>query len=213
METCYSEDSVSTEPQGLCVSPRVTLGLAVPEREEPQCRNVHFNRTIVSEPKHTASVSAWRPRMGRLSCRAAVPRAAGSSVSATSEPSVTASANSPQRRGGNSFPKTARLLKTPEFKRVYDRGRKISGPFFMVIGATRPDSEPARIGFTVPRRVGNSVVRNRIRRRMREAVRLELAQLAAGRDLVFHPRSAVLAAPFTELRREVERVFRVCGTW
>lgn len=213
METCYSEDSVSTEPQGWCVSPRVTLGLAVPEREEPQCRNVHFNRTIVSEPKHTASVSAWRPRMGRLSCRAAVPRAAGSSVSATSEPSVTASANSPQPRGGNSFPKTARLLKTPEFKRVYDRGRKISGPFFMVIGATRPDSEPARIGFTVPRRVGNSVVRNRIRRRMREAVRLELAQLAAGRDLVFHPRSAVLAAPFTELRREVERVFRVCGTW
>ena len=212
-ETCYSKDSVSTEPQGLCVSPVVTLGLAVSEREEPQCRNVLFNRTIVSGLKHTVSVSAWRQRMDRLSCRAAVPKAAGSSLSVTSEPSATASASSPQPRAGSSFPKAARLLKTPEFKRVYDRGRKISGPFFMVICATRPDTAPARIGFTVPRRLGNSVVRNRIRRRMREAVRMELAPLAAGRDLVFHPRSAVLAAPFTELRREVERVFRICGTW
>lgn len=83
----------------------------------------------------------------------------------------------------------------------------------MAICAAFPGSDAARVGFTVPRRLGNSVVRNRIRRRMREAVRLELANLAAGRDLVFHPRSAVQDTPFNELRREVERVFRVCGTW
>lgn len=151
--------------------------------------------------------------MGRLSFRAAVRRAAGSSLSATSEPSVTESAKPPQPRPGHSFPKSARLLKTSDFKRVYDHGRKISGPFFMAICAAHSGSEPARVGFTVPRRLGNSVIRNRIRRRMREAVRLELHQLAAGRDLVFHPRGAVQDAPFTELRREVERVFRTCGTW
>lgn len=151
--------------------------------------------------------------MGRLSSRAAVRRAAGSSLSATSEPSATESAKPPRPRAGNSFPKSARLLKTSEFKRVYDHGKKISGPFFMVICATAAGSAAARIGFTVPRRLGNSVVRNRIRRRMREAVRLELARLAAGRDLVFHPRSAVAGAPLSELRREVERVFRICGTW
>lgn len=151
--------------------------------------------------------------MGRLSCRAAVPRAAGSSLSVTSEPSATASANPSRPRAGNSFPKSARLLKTSDFKRVYDHGKKISGPFFMAIGAALPGSDAARVGFTVPRRLGNSVVRNRIRRRMREAVRLELANLAAGRDLVFHPRSAVQDTPFNELRREVERVFRICGTW
>lgn len=151
--------------------------------------------------------------MGRLSSRAAVRRAAGSSLSATSEPSATASANRVQPRAGNAFPKSARLLKTSDFKRVYDHGKKISGPFFMAICAAFPGSDAARVGFTVPRRLGNSVVRNRIRRRMREAVRLELANLAAGRDLVFHPRSAVQDTPFNELRREVERVFRVCGTW
>ena len=151
--------------------------------------------------------------MGRLSSRAAVRRAAGSSASATSEPSATESAKPPRPPEGNSFPKTTRLLKTSDFKRVYDRGKKISGPFFMAICAAFPGSDAARVGFTVPRRLGNSVVRNRIRRRMREAVRLELAQLAAGRDLVFHPRSAVRDVPFSELRREVERVFRICGTW
>ncbi len=83
----------------------------------------------------------------------------------------------------------------------------------MAICAANPGSPLARIGFTVPRRLGNSVVRNRIRRRMREAVRQELQHLLAGRDLVFHPRTAVLQAPLPELRREVERVFRVCGTW
>jgi len=151
--------------------------------------------------------------MGRLSSRAAGRKAAGSSPSATNETSDTASAKPDQPRPGHSFPKSARLLKTTEFKRIYDHGKKVSGPFFMAICAVNPGSPLARIGFTVPRRLGNSVIRNRIRRRMREAVRLELHHLPAGRDLVFHPRNSVLQAPFPELRREVERVFRVCGTW
>lgn len=83
----------------------------------------------------------------------------------------------------------------------------------MAICAANPGSPLARVGFAIPRRLGNSVIRNRIRRRMREAVRLELHQFPAGRDLVFHPRSSALLAPLPELRREVERVFRVCGTW
>ncbi len=151
--------------------------------------------------------------MGRLSSRAAGRRAAGSSPLATNETSDTASAKPVQPRTGHSFPKTARLLKTTEFKRIYDHGKKVSGPFFMAICAPDPGSPLARVGFTVPRRLGNSVIRNRIRRRMREAVRLELQHFPAGRDLVFHPRTSVLKAAFPELRREVERVFRICGTW
>ena len=197
------------------MSPRARNRRSEPvhEKEEPRCRNVHFNRIIASGPRRMGSVCAWRPRMGRLSSRAAGRRAAGSSPSATSETSGTASANPVQPRPGHTFPKSARLLKTAEFQRIYDRGKKISGPFFMAICAANPGSPLARVGFSVPRRLGNSVIRNRIRRRMREAVRLERGHLAAGRDLVFHPRSSVLEAPFADLRREVERVFRVCGTW
>lgn len=155
--------------------------------------------------------------MGGRCSRAGAPRGAGSSPSATSGPSVTESSKShpPAKAGtvltGQGFPKAVRLLKTPDFQRVYDNGKKVSGPLFLAICAPCPESVPSRIGFTVPRRLGNSVTRNRIRRRLREAVRLELAKLAAGRDLVIHPRPAVLTAPFPELRREVERIFARCG--
>jgi len=146
--------------------------------------------------------------------RAGAPKGAGSSRLATSGLSVTESnSRSAPERSGQSFPKAVRLLKTPDFQRVYDHGKKVSGPFFLAICALRAESVLPRIGFTVPRRLGNSVIRNRIRRRMREAVRLEYATLASGRDLVIHPRTSVLQAPFLELRREVERVFAKCGTF
>jgi len=70
--------------------------------------------------------------------------------------------------------------------------------------------EHARIGFTVPKAIGKAVIRNRIRRRMREAVRLDYASIGQGWDIVIHPRRAVLDAPFDELRREVRKLIQRC---
>ena len=67
----------------------------------------------------------------------------------------------------------------------------------------------ARIGFTVGRGLGGSVQRNRIKRRMREAVRLQREQLSASVDVVFNPKKAVLKADFSEVSREVARAFQV----
>jgi ribonuclease P protein component len=58
--------------------------------------------------------------------------------------------------------------------------------------------------------MGKSVVRNRMKRRMREAVRLELANLPAWWAIVFNPRKPVLDVEFESLRREVERLFTRC---
>ncbi|MDI9846541.1 ribonuclease P protein component [Rhodoblastus sp. 17X3] len=69
--------------------------------------------------------------------------------------------------------------------------------------------ESARVGFTVTKKVGNSVVRNRIRRRLREAVRLadeSLFQLRC--DYVLAARREALAAPFDELRGELARALK-----
>ena len=63
---------------------------------------------------------------------------------------------------------------------------------------------------TVPRSVGKAVVRNRIKRRMREAVRVRLRSLAPRWDVVFNPRKSVLDAPMPNLEREVDWVFRRC---
>ena len=68
-----------------------------------------------------------------------------------------------------------------------------------------------RVGFTVPRAVGGSVERNRIRRRLREAVRFHYSELPAqsGLDVVFNPKRTVLKAEFETLSKEVERAFEV----
>ena len=67
-----------------------------------------------------------------------------------------------------------------------------------------------RIGFTVPRALGKAVVRNRIKRRVREAVRLYLNQLSPEWSIVINPRRKAFDAPLPELEREVERLFRRC---
>ena len=56
--------------------------------------------------------------------------------------------------------------------------------------------------------LGNAVERNRIKRRMREAVRLHRMELTAGVDVILHPRRSVLEAEFPQIEREVVRAFR-----
>ena len=66
-----------------------------------------------------------------------------------------------------------------------------------------------RIGITVSRVLGGAVQRNRIKRRMREAIRLHIADLAASVDVVFNPKKLVLDAEFTQIEQEVRRAFQV----
>jgi ribonuclease P protein component len=65
------------------------------------------------------------------------------------------------------------------------------------------------VGLTAGRVLGKAVERNRIKRRMREAVRLNLALLTRDVDVVLHPRRAVLTADFSTLQGEVSRIFAV----
>jgi ribonuclease P protein component len=76
----------------------------------------------------------------------------------------------------------------------------------------RDDQGPARIGFTVTKKIGNAVVRNRTRRRLKEAVRLELAGLLVnGVDLVLIGREATRGREFLELRDDFRRALRKAG--
>lgn len=95
------------------------------------------------------------------------------------------------------------------------QGEKRRGPLFLLEVKKRPPGmipgpdAPARVGFTVTRKNGNAVVRNRIRRRLREAVRTALADdLAPGTDYVIVARPEVLDVPFDHLIRELKRRIR-----
>ena len=104
------------------------------------------------------------------------------------------------------FPKSVRLLRSGDFRKVYDQGTRYTCPFFAAFSLAAPDGP--RIGFTTPRALGNAVVRNRIKRRVREAVRLELELLSPEWSIVFNPRRKALDCLFTDLQAEVRRFFR-----
>jgi ribonuclease P protein component len=68
-------------------------------------------------------------------------------------------------------------------------------------------SSGPRVGFTVGKVLGGAVERNRIRRRMRAAVRRHLTELAKPVDVVLHPRKSVLTLKFAQLDAEIGQVF------
>jgi ribonuclease P protein component len=115
--------------------------------------------------------------------------------------------NETSKKVAQSFPRDARLLKHADFQAVYKNGRKhFSGN---MTAFYRQGDCPAgpRVGFTVGKVLGGAVVRNRIRRRMRAAVRQHLRELAAPLDLVLHPRKSVLTLKFAQLDAEIAQVF------
>ncbi len=93
---------------------------------------------------------------------------------------------------------------------MYDNGTRHTCPYFAAFYLVQPSSENPHIGFTTPRALGKAVVRNRLRRRVREAVRLELANLNPQWSIVFNPRRKTLECSFDELRAEVLRLFLRC---
>jgi ribonuclease P protein component len=83
------------------------------------------------------------------------------------------------------------------------KGAKAPAGAFVLQARARAETGPPRVGFTVSRQVGNAVERNRVRRRLREMVRLSPATaLCAGHDYVLIGRRAALAAPFREMVRQ-----------
>ncbi|KQT69818.1 MULTISPECIES: ribonuclease P protein component [unclassified Aureimonas] len=103
--------------------------------------------------------------------------------------------------------KAERLKTRAEFLAAR-RGRRLNGPFFMIEALDRGDPAPARYGLTITKKVGNAVERNRIRRRLREAIRTVCrADMVAGFDYVIVARRDLLEAPFELVSSELSRRF------
>ena len=112
------------------------------------------------------------------------------------------------------FPKSDRLSTRGEFLKVQERGAKVSVDCLLAVAL--PNARPiTRVGLTVTKKVGNAVVRNRIRRRLRALFRTRKASLPKGLDLVLIAKSsakdadyATLAKAFEALALRLSRQFR-----
>ena len=132
----------------------------------------------------------------------------------------------PAAKAGGAFPRgfsrSGRLLKHSDFERVYKQGRRHFSSHLTVfylrqaegalLGADLPKIGP-RVGFTVGRVLGGAVERNRIKRRLREAVRQRRAVLQGAGvcsvDVVINPKKSVLTEKFSVVLEEVGRALEV----
>jgi len=105
----------------------------------------------------------------------------------------------------------ARLKKRREFLRAAERGKRAARPGLVLQALAVP--EPSlRLGFTVTKKIGNAVIRNRARRRLKEAARLTLPGMAlSGWDLVLIGRDATAERPFPLLIEDLRAALRQAG--
>ena len=88
-------------------------------------------------------------------------------------------------------------------------GTKVPASAFVLQGRKRDDDGPVRLGFTVSKKVGNAVERNRVRRRLREIVRLSgSGRMQTGHDYVLVGRKAALKVPFDKIVQEFDGALR-----
>jgi ribonuclease P protein component len=99
-----------------------------------------------------------------------------------------------------------RLLKSTDFERTLASGRKASSAYLALFVSDNDLSRP-RVGLAVSGKLGNAVVRNRIKRRLREAVRPLLTTAPVGRDVVIVARTRAVGAEFARLRQELEMLW------
>jgi ribonuclease P protein component len=105
------------------------------------------------------------------------------------------------------FPRAARLVRRADFDAVYQQGRRRSSKQFVVFYRAS-GRELSRFGMSVKSSLGGAVVRNRMRRRIREILRLHCQEIATGWDIVIHPRSSVATAAFASLATELVELLR-----
>ena len=114
--------------------------------------------------------------------------------------------------GDRRFPKSRRLLTRRDFDCVYREGMRRSNAYFSTIFRETKSDRSGRVGLAVGRAVGGAVVRNRVKRLLREAVRNCLDTLPDGWEIVLQARRGITDLSASALDAEVQRVFCPAAT-
>ncbi len=156
-----------------------------------------------------ANEDAWGPRRPQAPPREGSIQARGYH---TLEVGVAEQVRRLARRTGR-FTRADRLLQSGEFQHVTRQGQRAASTAYVVLVVSDGAWQQPRLGLTVSRKVGNAVVRNRVKRRVREWFRLERGRLTAGTEVVVIARREASRLSFEEGKRMlsvlVEKAVRV----
>jgi ribonuclease P protein component len=137
-------------------------------------------------------------------------------------------ASNQEEKSKSKFPRSLRLLRHADFERVYKQGKRhfsasltafylrrqeeakeVEKEEVKAVRAKVPAAKGLRVGFTVGRALGGAVQRNRMKRRLREAVRLSHPPVEVNADVVINPKKSLLTVDFQTVLNEVQRAFVV----
>ncbi len=111
------------------------------------------------------------------------------------------------RTGRKTFPRAARLKRRKDFLAIYETGLRVSGPNLVLFGRTSRDGL-GRLGVTVTRKCGGAVIRNFMKRRIREIYRLHREEISIPLDLVVNVRRGAERVAFSRIEAEFLRLAR-----
>lgn len=180
-----------------------------PAGHGPPPRETHETNLSTQQP--TSQTHAWLPRSHEQPGRAPDPQAPegqGAEAADRQRSSKTAALTRPAGRQRQRLPRTRRIRKRPEFLKLQHGGRRRSGLRFVVITAP-PPGRVSRIGITASRRVGGAVVRNRIKRLVREFFRRYQEQIDPPRDVLVIARPAAASATYADTRHELGKALGI----
>lgn len=102
------------------------------------------------------------------------------------------------------------LKNNQDFKKIYKTGKNYWNRN-LILYVRKNDQEVNRVGYSITKKVGNSVIRNKIRRRMKEIYRLNLLNLDEGYDLIFIPKKNVTEISYRELESAMLHIIKLTG--
>ncbi|MFC3801636.1 ribonuclease P protein component [Cohnella sp. GCM10012308] len=104
-----------------------------------------------------------------------------------------------------------RLRSKEDFSRIYRSGKSFANSQFVVYWRRKPDPGLYRLGISVSSKLGGAVVRNRMRRMIKEIVRLNGSRIIEGTDMILIVRKPAISLPYIEMERSVLHVLRKAG--
>jgi ribonuclease P protein component len=110
--------------------------------------------------------------------------------------------------GDRTMEKKNRLTKREYFDKVYRGGKSVANHQFVLYSHARPQLSTFRLGISVSKKLGNAVVRNRIRRMVKEIIRLNAKRIPAGHDLILIARKPVVGMAYLDMEKSILHVFK-----